>query len=149
MIRTGAGGRLDPAIRPAELDAPPPITGLALRSREDVRLGLRNPPDRVHDLMLGMDMSGYRWTINGATYDEHTPLAIAQGQRVRLRFVNQTMMFHPMHLHGHTFQVVDGHGTGPPQGHHPGAAESDGRGGPGRGQPPRPVAGALPQPLPR
>ncbi|BAH55708.1 MULTISPECIES: multicopper oxidase family protein [Rhodococcus] len=111
VIRTGAGGRLDPAIRPAELDAPP-ITGLALRSREDVRLGLRNP-DRVHDLMLGMDMSGYRWTINGATYDEHTPLAIAQGQRVRLRFVNQTMMFHPMHLHGHTFQVVDGHGTGP------------------------------------
>lgn len=111
VIRTSAGARLDPAIRPAELDTPP-ITGLALRAREDVRLD-RRTPDRVHDLMLGMDMSGYRWTINGATYDQHVPLDIAQGQRVRLRFVNQTMMFHPMHLHGHTFQVVDGQGTGP------------------------------------
>ncbi|QHE72973.1 multicopper oxidase family protein [Rhodococcus sp. WAY2] len=111
VIRTGAGGRLDPVIRTAELDAPP-ITGLTLRSREDVRLDRRNP-DRVHELMLGMDMSGYRWTINGATYGEHTPLEITQGQRVRLRFVNQTMMFHPMHLHGHTFQVVDGQGAGP------------------------------------
>ncbi|MBC2644852.1 MULTISPECIES: multicopper oxidase family protein [unclassified Rhodococcus (in: high G+C Gram-positive bacteria)] len=111
VIRTGAGGRLDPAIRPPELDAPP-ITGLALRAREEVRLD-RRAPDRVHELMLGMDMSGYRWTINGATYDQHTPLEIAQGQRVRLRFVNQTTMFHPMHLHGHTFQVVDDQGAGP------------------------------------
>ncbi|AII11278.1 multicopper oxidase family protein [Rhodococcus opacus] len=110
VIRTGAGRTPDAAVRPAELDAPP-ITGLALRSREDVRLERRNP-DRVHDLMLGMDMSGYRWTINGATYDQHTPLEIAEGQRVRLRFVNQTMMFHPMHLHGHTFQVVGDHGAG-------------------------------------
>ncbi|MGH8920612.1 MAG: multicopper oxidase family protein, partial [Actinomycetes bacterium] len=101
VIRTGAGGRLDPGLRPGELDTPP-ITGLALRSREEVRLGRRNP-DRVHDLLLGMDMSGYRWTINGLTYDQHTPLEITEGQRVRLRFVNQTMMFHPMHLHGHTF----------------------------------------------
>ncbi|AWK76758.1 copper oxidase (plasmid) [Rhodococcus oxybenzonivorans] len=111
VVRTGAGGRLDPGVRPAELDAPP-ITGLVLRAREDVRLD-RRAPDRVHELMLGMDMSGYRWTINGAAYDEHTPLEISQGQRVRLRFVNQTMMFHPMHLHGHTFQVVDGQGAGP------------------------------------
>ncbi|AII11185.1 multicopper oxidase family protein [Rhodococcus opacus] len=111
LIRTGAGRTPEPTIRPTELDAPP-ITGLGLRAREEVRLGSRDP-DRVHELMLGMDMSGYRWTINGATYDQHTPLDVAEGQRVRLRFVNQTMMFHPMHLHGHTFQLVDGQGAGP------------------------------------
>ncbi|AOW95238.1 copper oxidase [Rhodococcus sp. WMMA185] len=110
LIRTGAGQTPEPNVRPAELDVPP-ITGLDLRSREDVRLD-RREPDRVHDLTLGMDMSGYRWTINRAAYDEHTPLDVLEGQRVRLRFVNRTMMFHPMHLHGHTFQVVDGKGVG-------------------------------------
>jgi FtsP/CotA-like multicopper oxidase with cupredoxin domain len=33
-------------------------------------------------------------------------LAVQAGKRVRLRFANESMMFHPMHLHGHTFQVV-------------------------------------------
>ncbi|MEV0946842.1 multicopper oxidase family protein [Rhodococcus sp. NPDC049939] len=110
LIRTGAGQTPEPTIRPAELDTQP-IMGLHLRSREDVRLG-RREPDRVHDLTLGMNMSGYTWTINGDTFDEHTPLEVLEGQRVRLRFVNRTMMFHPMHLHGHTFQVVDDQGVG-------------------------------------
>lgn len=34
-----------------------------------------------------------------------------EGQRVRLRFINNSMMFHPMHLHGHTFAVRDGKGA--------------------------------------
>jgi FtsP/CotA-like multicopper oxidase with cupredoxin domain len=35
-------------------------------------------------------------------------LQVATDERVRLRLVNHTMMFHPMHLHGHTFGLVDG-----------------------------------------
>jgi FtsP/CotA-like multicopper oxidase with cupredoxin domain len=38
---------------------------------------------------------------------------VAAGRRVRLRFANESMMFHPMHLHGHTFQVVGRAGPGP------------------------------------
>ena len=53
-------------------------------------------------------MRGYRWTINGKTFSESRPLTISQGQRVRLRFFNHTAMFHPMHLHGHTFAVAGG-----------------------------------------
>jgi multicopper oxidase len=34
------------------------------------------------------------------------PLRLRQGERARLRFANRTMMYHPMHLHGHTFQVI-------------------------------------------
>jgi FtsP/CotA-like multicopper oxidase with cupredoxin domain len=57
-------------------------------------------------------MNGYRWSINDVAWTEQTPpLPVREGERVALVFVNQTMMPHPMHLHGHVFQVVaiDGH----------------------------------------
>lgn len=63
-------------------------------------------PDRQIDVWLGQDMSAYRWTINGATFGDHDPLRIESGERVRLVFRNDTMMVHPMHLHGHTFALA-------------------------------------------
>jgi len=45
-------------------------------------------------------------------FDQHRPLEVTSGQRVRITMRNQTSMFHPMHLHGHTFAVVTGSGTG-------------------------------------
>jgi multicopper oxidase len=53
-------------------------------------------------------MMPYRWTINGATFDDASPLAVTSGERVRLQFVNRTTMFHPMHVHGHTFALAGG-----------------------------------------
>ncbi|WP_420881997.1 multicopper oxidase family protein [Rhodococcus sp. (in: high G+C Gram-positive bacteria)] len=110
VLRTGGGAAPGPDARPAELTTNP-VTGAQLRAPADVRLPAREP-DRIHDLVLGMEMSGYTWTINGATYADHIPLEISEGERVRLRFVNGTMMFHPMHVHGHTYQVVDSSGSG-------------------------------------
>ena len=53
-------------------------------------------------------MAGYVWSINNAVWNKDTPpLAVAEGERVELVFVNQTLMPHPMHLHGHEFQVVE------------------------------------------
>jgi len=51
-------------------------------------------------------MSSYRWTINGQGGEQSPPLEVHQGERVRLRIVNKTTMFHPLHVHGHTFQIV-------------------------------------------
>jgi FtsP/CotA-like multicopper oxidase with cupredoxin domain len=56
----------------------------------------------------GGAMMPYRWTINGATFDRSRPLLVRQGERVRLQFVNRTTMFHPMHVHGHTFALTGG-----------------------------------------
>jgi FtsP/CotA-like multicopper oxidase with cupredoxin domain len=39
------------------------------------------------------------------------PLTIRQGQRARLTFTNHTLMWHPVHLHGHTFQILKSNGT--------------------------------------
>ncbi|MEU0510946.1 MULTISPECIES: multicopper oxidase family protein [Amycolatopsis] len=70
-------------------------------------------PDVTHDLTLAGPGEKYDWTINGRPFDPRTGLPIQQGQRVRLRFVNNSDMFHPMHLHGHTFQVRGANGKGP------------------------------------
>ncbi len=64
------------------------------------------PADALLHIALGME-PGYRWTINGAAHDEAAPLQAALGSRVEMMFMNPTMMMHPMHLHGHHFQVVD------------------------------------------
>ena len=61
--------------------------------------------DRVFPIMLGEE-AGYRWTINGRIYGEAAPFEASPGERVEMTFVNPTGMSHPMHLHGHHFQVV-------------------------------------------
>ena len=81
---------------------------LALRARHP--LDIRRP-DRTHMVMLGGSMAPYSWTINGQLWGRHTPIAVLQGERVEMMFHNMSMMAHPMHLHGHVFQVVDINGT--------------------------------------
>jgi FtsP/CotA-like multicopper oxidase with cupredoxin domain len=63
--------------------------------------------DRVHVIELTGSMAPYRWGLNGKPHGEAPPYPVAAGERVELRFVNRTMMAHPMHLHGHAFQVVE------------------------------------------
>jgi FtsP/CotA-like multicopper oxidase with cupredoxin domain len=63
--------------------------------------------DRRHTLNLTGSMAGYVWSINNEVWTKETPpLPVAEGERVELLFVNQTPMPHPMHLHGHEFQVM-------------------------------------------
>ena len=64
--------------------------------------------DRVHTLNLTGEMAGYIWSINNVAWNKDVPpLQVAEGERVELVFVNKTPMPHPMHLHGHEFQVVE------------------------------------------
>ena len=55
---------------------------------------------------------GRKWLINGAGFGDHDPLQISAGERVRLNLRNESMMFHPMHIHGHTFALAGQNGTG-------------------------------------
>ena len=65
-------------------------------------------PDRVHNIDLTGEMSKYIWSINGVVWNPQVPpLPIAKGERVALVMTNSTGMAHPMHLHGHRFQVVE------------------------------------------
>jgi FtsP/CotA-like multicopper oxidase with cupredoxin domain len=47
----------------------------------------------------------YSWGFDGAAFPDRSPIEIRQGQRVRLALENTTSMWHPIHLHGHTFRV--------------------------------------------
>jgi FtsP/CotA-like multicopper oxidase with cupredoxin domain len=85
-----------------------PLNTSTLLPAGDVVLPQRNP-DQTVDLRLAGPLNGYTWPINGKLYDPpNNPISLAKGKRVRLRFVSDSMMWHPMHLHGHTFQVVGG-----------------------------------------
>ena len=58
-------------------------------------------------LVLGGDMERYVWHINGKAINEDRNILINEGDVVRFTFVNETMMHHPMHLHGHFFRVIN------------------------------------------
>jgi len=61
---------------------------------------LDGEPDREIILHLTGNMERYIWSINGIKYADAEPLRFYHGERLRITFVNDTMMNHPMHLHG-------------------------------------------------
>lgn len=111
IIRTGSGTAPTPEYRPAELDGYP-LTVDALTAGAGAALPARDP-DTVQPLALAGTMGPYVWTINGRTYDQTVPLTIRSGQAGRIRITNHSMMSHPVHVHGHTFQIGAAGGTGP------------------------------------
>lgn len=108
LLVTGSGA-------PPAVDYSPPELGRRVGTVEtfaatsDAALSEANA-----DVSLPVDMAGsmmnYDWTINGLRYSNTRPLEVREGQRVVLSFRNMSMMWHPMHLHGHTFEVLTADG---------------------------------------
>ncbi|OOT54166.1 copper oxidase [Acinetobacter baumannii] len=65
-------------------------------------------PEREIEIRLGGNMERYIWTINGKKFNETEPFKVKYGERIRLKFVNDSMMAHPMHLHGMFMQLENG-----------------------------------------
>jgi FtsP/CotA-like multicopper oxidase with cupredoxin domain len=63
-------------------------------------------PLRTVTLKLTGDMMRYLWSINGKSIDEQSTIPVKKGEVLRLVLVNNTMMHHPMHLHGHFFRLL-------------------------------------------
>ena len=76
-----------------------------MKPTDAVRLPSRKPT-RTTTIRLTASMTGYNHGVDSRSFPDTAPIVISQGERLRLRIVNNTMMFHPIHLHGHTFQVV-------------------------------------------
>ena len=82
----------------------------------------RNPdvraPEREMRIHLTGNMERYMWAFDGEKLNEvKEPIAFLQDERVRVTLVNDTMMGHPIHLHGHFFELVTGHGEYAPRKH--------------------------------
>jgi CopA family copper-resistance protein len=82
----------------------------------------RNPdvraPDRAMRIHLTGNMERYMWAFDGVKLNEvKDPIPFLKDERVRVTLVNDTMMGHPIHLHGHFFELVTGHGAYAPRKH--------------------------------
>ncbi len=62
-------------------------------------------------------MSRYMWSINGVKFSDAPPLQFKFGERLRINFINDTMMNHPMHLHGMWSDLETGHPDYSPRKH--------------------------------
>ena len=86
---------------------------VALEPNPDTRA-----PTREIEVHLTGNMDRYMWSMDGQTMQEaHEPLPMRSGERVRITLINDTMMAHPIHLHGHIFELVTGHGDHSPRKH--------------------------------
>jgi CopA family copper-resistance protein len=76
------------------------------------------PPRREIELHLTGNMERYMWSFDGEQFSERTePIRLVHGERVRLTFVNDTMMNHPIHLHGMWMVLDNSNGTHNPRKH--------------------------------
>jgi len=77
----------------------------------------RTPTRRI-DIHLTGNMERFMWSMDGEKLSENPePYRFARNERARLRLINDTMMTHPMHLHGHFFEIVNGQGVHQPMKH--------------------------------
>ncbi|MCT9366025.1 copper resistance system multicopper oxidase [Acinetobacter baumannii] len=75
----------------------------SLNPQQDTRA-----PEREIEIRLGGNMERYIWTINGKKFNQTEPFKVKYGERIRLKFINDSMMAHPMHLHGMFMQLENG-----------------------------------------
>ena len=88
----------------------------------DLRALARNPdvraPSRQFEIHLTGNMERYMWSFDGVKFSEPAePIPFRLNERVRVTLINDTMMPHPIHLHGHFFELVTGHGAYGPRKH--------------------------------
>lgn len=118
----GMGGMVDmPGMGAATPKPEPDVDGLRRLKYAHLRALTRNADDRTPEkevlVRLTGDMARYFWGINDKKLSQAEPLEMGLGQRVRIKFVNETMMEHPMHLHGVFMELVNGNGVYAPRKH--------------------------------
>ena len=74
-------------------------------------------PGREINLHLTGNMSRYMWSMNGIRFADAEPLELQYGERVRINLINDTMMSHPIHLHGMWSDLETGEGSRIPRKH--------------------------------
>jgi multicopper oxidase len=109
LLSTGSGSQPDPQFQPEELTKRVGTIDM-FTATTPVNLG-KPEPNLDLPVVLGGNMVQYNWMINGEPYSKTNPLHIRQGQRPTITFDNTTMMYHPIHLHGHTFQLLKADGS--------------------------------------
>ncbi|MCH2112084.1 MAG: multicopper oxidase domain-containing protein, partial [Planctomycetes bacterium] len=72
---------------------------------------------RTITMRLTRDMTRYVWGFDGKTLSEESVIPVKENEVLRIKLINDTMMHHPIHLHGHFFRLLNGHGDHAPLKH--------------------------------
>ncbi|MFF0969203.1 multicopper oxidase domain-containing protein [Streptomyces sp. NPDC003703] len=105
VLRTDQGKGLPaPSVHPDELDGRL-LPAHSLKPHESVALS-DEKPDREIRIRLTGNMKDYNWAFDHQPYSTEHRHAVRQDERVRLTLINATDMWHPLHLHGHTFALT-------------------------------------------
>ncbi len=112
----GHGSTVDTVAH--DTGAPPGAKVLSYRDLRPLRPDPEwRPYDRMIEVRLTGNMERYIWSMNGNEFWRAQPIVARYGERLRIRFINETMMNHPMHMHG-MWMVPDlGHGAFNPRKH--------------------------------
>jgi FtsP/CotA-like multicopper oxidase with cupredoxin domain len=104
-IVLATSGAQIPRIADGAQDAPSVDLSLEARLAAVEPLTPR-PADIVHTVFFDGGMKPYAWSMNGEYWPQVSPFMLTKGQRVEIDLDNRTLMAHPIHLHGHVFQVI-------------------------------------------
>jgi L-ascorbate oxidase len=114
MHGMASGENADPFYAPGSGLAPSAANGGKFLSYNDLKaqkpLYEHRDATREIEMRLTGNMERYIWSINGVKYEDAEPVRLQYGERVRIKFVNETMMTHPMHLHGMWSILDNGNG---------------------------------------
>jgi L-ascorbate oxidase len=114
MHSMGSTESADPFYAPGSGLAPTAANGGKFLSYGDLKaqkpLYEHREATREIEMRLTGNMERYIWSINGVKYEDAEPVRLQYGERVRIKFVNETMMTHPMHLHGMWSILDNGNG---------------------------------------
>jgi len=114
MHGMAAGENTDPFYAPGSGLTPSAANGGKFLSYADLKaqkpIYEHREATREIEMRLTGNMERYIWSINGVKYEDAEPVRLQYGERVRIKFVNETMMTHPMHLHGMWSILDNGNG---------------------------------------
>ncbi|PWQ92903.1 copper resistance system multicopper oxidase [Leucothrix pacifica] len=116
-VKIKMGPQVDMVATNPQVRLDDPGVGLRNNGRRVLTYGdLRNyyptedkrPPSREIELHMTGNMSRYMWSFNGVAYNDAKPIGLRYGERVRITLINDTMMNHPVHLHGMWSELESG-----------------------------------------
>ncbi|MFG2559852.1 multicopper oxidase family protein [Streptomyces sp. NPDC048496] len=119
LLRTGGGAAPAASVLPEELTGQL-VSAFELKPDESVAVAARKPDRTIRIKMTG-SMRAFDWGFDHKNYDPDQRHPVKAGERVRLEFYNITEMWHPIHLHGHTFSLAGRAGPRSVLGRAPGA----------------------------
>ncbi len=117
MLAAGLASQMPKRAREAATAERPVAPYGLLRAVRDTTIAAPDQPVRELTMRLTGDMRRYLWGFDGETLAENTTIRVRRGEVLRIQLINDTMMHHPLHLHGHFFRVLNGEGARAPLKH--------------------------------